>query len=84
MESHILTVERSAVSSVYQLRVTSAGPNKTQVIATISDMAGLGLAEAKSAVDNAEWFGSFLDYEATDLQAALQELGAEVEARKIS
>ena len=83
-ESHILTVERSAVSSVYQLRVTSAGPNKTQVIATISDMAGLGLAEAKSAVDNAEWFGSFLDYEATDLQATLQDLGAELEARKIS
>ena len=81
IEEQILTVERGTTDT-YQIRVTSPGAQKTQVIRTVSEMAGIGLMEAKSAVDNAEWFGSFLDYEATDLQAALQDLGAEVEIRK--
>ena len=81
-ESHMLTVERSGSSAgTYQLRVTSIGSNKTQVIQTVSEMAALGLAEAKRVVENGEWFGSFTDYEASDLQSALQDLGAVVETR---
>lgn len=79
----ILTIERGgSAGSTYQLRVTSAGDNKTQVIKTLSEMTGMRLAEAKSVVDNAEWFGEFQDYEATDIQAALQDLGATVESRQ--
>ena len=80
----ILTIERdgTAGTDTYQLRVTSPGSNKTQVIKTLSEMTGMGLIEAKSVVDNAEWFGEYQDYEATDIQAALQDLGATVEVRQ--
>ena len=64
----------------FDLELTEVGPNKIKVIKVVREITGLGLADAKAAVDGApkvlkEAMGKD---EAEEAKAKLEELGAKV------
>ncbi|CAF0723840.1 unnamed protein product [Didymodactylos carnosus] len=73
----------SAAPTEVTVRIIDAGPNKVNVIKIYRELTGLGLMEAKKAVDNVPAVvkeGIKLD-EADTLKKKLEEAGAKVEVK---
>ena len=68
--------------STVTVTLTSAGPNKLQVIKLIKEVTGLGLKEAKDLADNGGAIKENIpSSEADELKAKLEEAGASVEVK---
>lgn len=67
----------------FDVILSSAGPNKLNVVKIVKDLTGLGLKEAKDLVDAAPKAvkEKVSKAEAEDLAAKLKEAGAEVEVK---
>ncbi|MCC6818093.1 MAG: 50S ribosomal protein L7/L12 [Bacteroidia bacterium] len=75
--------EPAAAQTEFTVVLTSAGPNKLNVVKVVKDLTGLGLKEAKDLVDGAPKTvkENIAKDEAEALKAKLTEAGAEVEIK---
>ena len=67
----------------FDVELTEVGPNKVKVIKVVREITGLGLKEAKAAVDEAPKIvkEAASKAEAEELKSKLEEAGAEVEVK---
>lgn len=71
--------------TIFDVVLTNVGPNKLQVIKKIKDLLGVGLKEAKDAIDEKSLPNTLFEKQpkvkADELQKVLQETGATVELK---
>ena len=72
--------EAAAEKDEFDVELTEVGPNKVKVIKVVRDITGLGLKEAKEAVEGAPKVikEAASKAEAEDIQKKLEEVGAKV------
>ena len=75
--------EAAEEKTEFDVELTEVGPNKVKVIKVVREITGLGLKEAKEAVDSAPKTlkEAVSKEEAEEIKAKLEEVGAKVELK---